>query len=149
MPRILDFSGIRLFSQIRLFPENQSLYILGHSSLFSAGHFSLSWSLLQRRQKTTHDLNQNPVPASCFGKLSKWGSSGKNEEIKHIIKTQNSQYLQGFPAISRHYRAITSRHQIAPLQMKRALHIASDVDAYARLVFYVAIGWSSLPFSGW
>ena len=33
--------------------------------------------------------------------------------------------------------------------MKRALHMASDVDAYARLVFYVAIGWSSLPFSGW
>ena len=32
--------------------------------------------------------------------------------------------------------------------MKRALHMASDVDAYARLVFYVAIGWSSLPFSG-
>ena len=24
--------------------------------------------------------------------------------------------------------------------------MASDVDAYARLVFYVAIGWSSLPF---
>ena len=45
-------------------------------------------------------------------------------------------------------RAIRSRHQIAPLQMKRALHMASDVDAYARLVFYVAIGWSSLPFSG-
>lgn len=105
MPRILDFSGIRLFSQIRLFPENQSLYVLGHSSLFSAGHFSLSWSLLQRHQKTTHYLNQNPVPASCFGKLSKWGSSGKNEEIKQIIKTQNSQYLQGFPAISRQYIA--------------------------------------------
>ena len=149
MPRILDLSGIRLFSQIRLFPKNQSLYVLGHSSLFSAGHFSLSWNLLQRRQKTTHDLNQNPVPASCFGKLSKWGSSGKNEEIKHIIKTQNSQYLQGFPAISRHYRAITSRHQIAPLQMKRALHMAACFTAYARLVFYLAIGWSSLPFSGW
>ena len=111
MPRIPDFSGIRLFSQIRLFPENQSLYVLGHSSLFSAGHFSLSWSLLQRRQKTTHDLNQNPVPASCFGKLSKWGSSGKNEEIKHIIKTQNSQYLQGFSG----FRASTSRHNLAPI----------------------------------
>ena len=42
MPRIPDFSGIRRFSHIRLFPENQSLYVLGHSSLFSAGHFSLS-----------------------------------------------------------------------------------------------------------
>ena len=33
--------------------------------------------------------------------------------------------------------------------MKRALHIAACVAAYARLVFYVAIGWSNLPFSGW
>jgi hypothetical protein len=32
--------------------------------------------------------------------------------------------------------------------MKRALHIASMDDAYARLVFYVAIGWGVLPFSG-
>ena len=40
------------------------------------------------------------------------------------------------------------RHQIAPLQMKRALHMAACFAAYARLVFYVAIGWSSLPFSG-
>jgi hypothetical protein len=43
---------------------------------------------------------------------------------------------------------IISRQSEAPLQMKRALHIASMDDAYARLVFYVAIGWSSLPFSG-
>ena len=27
--------------------------------------------------------------------------------------------------------------------------MAACVAAYARLVFYVAIGWSSLPFSGW
>ena len=39
---------------------------------------------------------------------------------------------QGFRGIS---RAITSRHNFAPLQMKRALHVASEVDAYARLVF--------------
>ena len=74
---------------------------------------------------------------------------GEKTWLLHIIKTQNSQYLQGFPAISRHYRAITSRHQIAPLQMKRALHMAACFTAYARLVFYLAIGWSSLPFSGW
>ena len=46
------------------------------------------------------------------------------------------------------HRAIISRQSEAPLQMKRALHMASEGDAYARLVFYVAIGWSSLPFSG-
>jgi hypothetical protein len=46
------------------------------------------------------------------------------------------------------HRAIISRQSEAPLQMKRALHLASEVDAYARLVLSVAIGWSSLPFSG-
>jgi len=30
--------------------------------------------------------------------------------------------------------------------MKRALHMASDVDAYARLVFYVAIGHPRFAF---
>ena len=78
---------------------------------------------------------------------------GEKTWLLHIIKTQNSQYLQGFPwfraSTSRHNLAPLSRHQIAPLQMKRALHMASEGDAYARLVFYVAIGWSSLPFSGW
>ena len=67
-------------------------------------------------------------------------------------KVANSQYLQGFSGFrastSRHNLAPLSRHHKAPLQMKRALHMAACVAAYARLVFYVAIGWSSLPFSG-
>ena len=89
----------------------------------------------------TKILFHQPALASC--------RNGIYATIMRHQKVANSQYLQGFPAISRHYRAITSRHQIAPLQMKRALHMAACFTAYARLVFYLAIGWSSLPFSGW
>ena len=66
--------------------------------------------------------------------------TSSNSRIRSIYKAS-----QAFAPV---HRAIISRQSEAPLQMKRALHIASDVDAYARLVFYVAIGWSSLPFSG-
>ena len=152
MPRILDFSGIRLFSQIRLFPENPISLCFGALLIILRGAL---FSILKLTPATSENdplFEPKSGPSILLRQVVEMRiirqERGDKTSLLHIIKTQNSQYLQGFPAISRHYRAITSRHQIAPLQMKRALHMAACFAAYARLVFYVAIGWSSLPFSG-
>ena len=126
--------------------------VLGHSSSSSARHFSSSCSDLHRRQKTPHQMTPNPVAIACLSKLSKRGSRGENEERKRDYYTSSKRRIRSIYKASRDFapvhRASTSRHNLASLQMKRALHVASLDDAYARLVFYVAIGWISLPFSG-
>jgi len=89
-------------------------------------------------------MNQNPVPSACFGKLSKRNLCDNNEASKSSEFAVFTRLPSYFAALY----ASTSRHHKPPLQMKRALHMAACFAAYARLVFYVAIGWSSLPFSG-
>ena len=105
------------------------------------GTFHHPVASLRTSRKRVHDMNQNPVPSACFGKLSKWNLCDNNE-------ASQSSGIAVFTRLLGIFRGIRSRHHKPPLQMKRALHIAACVAAYARLVFYVAIGWSSLPFSG-
>jgi hypothetical protein len=79
--------------------------------------------------KTTHDLNQKDVPFSCLNLLSKRGSCGEEEERKRDYYISSKRRIRSIYKASQAFapvhRAIISRHHKAPLQMKRALHLAA------------------------
>ena len=74
------------------------------------GTFHHPVASLRTSRKRVHDMNQNPVPSACFGKLSKRNLCGEEEERKRDYYTSSRRRIRSIYKASRLFRGI-----IAPL----------------------------------
>ena len=69
------------------------------------GTFHHPVASLRTSRKRVHDMNQNPVPSACFGKLSKRNLCDNNEASKSSEFAVFTRLPGYFAALSRHYIA--------------------------------------------